>query len=82
MLALRAARGVNATLSCSSGQLDSVEYTFNVQGSVADGQFIPVEPVGESSGCPQNIQYLPKDLSTSPDVSSTTCPATSATAVS
>ena len=63
MAALRAARGVNATIECSDGQLDQVYYTFNVRGSIADGTFVAAEPVGEGNGCPDTFQYLPKDLS-------------------
>lgn len=73
MSALRKARGVNATLECDGSQLYEIEYTFNVKGSVADGFFVPEEPLGEGNGCPDIIQYLPKNLSTTPKVSSTTC---------
>lgn len=76
--ALRAARGVNATLECEDGVLYEIEYTFNVHGSVADGIFVAVEPTGEGDGCPDEIQYLPKDLDTEPTASSVTCAATAA----
>lgn len=80
MAALRAPRGVNATLECEDGALDSVYYTFFVKGSVADGLFVPGEPVGEGVGCPASIQYLPKNESSRPQVSPTTCPALHAVA--
>jgi len=65
MAALSRPRGVNATIECSHDQLYEVYYTFNVIGSVADGVFIPENPVGEgTTGCPQTgIQYLPKNAS-------------------
>ena len=63
MAALRAPRGVSATIECSDGQLEQVYYTFNVRGSIADGTFVPAEPVGEGNGCPSSFKYLPKDLS-------------------
>lgn len=65
MEALRRPRGVNATLECDDdNQLYEVYYTFNVKGSVAGGIFVPANPVGEYSSCPETgIQYLPKNLS-------------------
>ena len=77
--ALRAARGVNATLECESGAIYEIEYTFSVKGSVADGLFIPVNPVGEGNGCPESFMYLPKNESSTPKVAPTTCPALTAT---
>ena len=77
--ALRNARGVNATLECQDGALYEIEYTFSVKGSVADGLFIPAEPVGEGNGCPASFMYLPKNESSVPKVSATTCPALTAT---
>ncbi|KAH9812968.1 ribonuclease T2 [Teratosphaeria destructans] len=75
MAALNAARGVNATIECDDDELYQVEYTFNVQGSVADGVFVPAEPVGEGNGCPsEGIKYLPKNESSTPTVKNTeTC---------
>lgn len=61
MAALNKPRGVAATISCDSGALYQVEYTYNVKGSVADGLFVAEQPVGESNGCPSSIKYLPKD---------------------
>lgn len=79
MAALNKPRGVNATIECDEGQLYEVYYTFNVKGSVADGLFVGEQPVGEGNGCPASFQYLPKNLTTTPVVSSTTCPIPSAT---
>ena len=78
MGALRKARGVNATLECEDGALYEIEYTFSVKGSVADGLFVPEEPIGEGIGCPSSFQYLPKNLSSTPKQSPTTCPALTA----
>ena len=50
MAALRKPRGVNATLECEDGQLYEVYYTFYVKGSVANGLFVPGEPIGEGVG--------------------------------
>nr|GFD26049.1 hypothetical protein [Tanacetum cinerariifolium] len=36
-------------------------------GSVAHGNFVPVNPTGTSGNCPKSgIKYLPKDISTTP----------------
>ncbi|SLM36594.1 Ribonuclease T2-like [Lasallia pustulata] len=68
MSALNQPRGVNATIECDGKFLDQVYYTFDVRGSVANGQFVPENPVGEgTTGCPKTgIQYVPKNLSTVP----------------
>ena len=68
MTALNRPRGVNATIECDGKFLNQVYYTFDVRGGVADGQFVPENPVGEgTTGCPkQGIQYVPKNLSTYP----------------
>lgn len=73
MEALHRPREVNATLECNNdSQLYEVHYTFNVKGSVADGIFVPANPVGEYSSCPvTGIRYLPKNLSSRYPVFST-----------
>ena len=64
MSALNRPRGVNATIECDGAQIYEVYYTFNTYGSIADGIFIPENPVGEgTNGCPAEIQYLPKNES-------------------
>ena len=82
MKALRIPRGVNATIECDGNdELYEVYYTFNTKGSVADGVFVPENPVGEGNGCPDTgIKYLPKNESSVPVVSSTTCSVPAATA--
>lgn len=62
LAALSGVRGVNANIACEKGALYQISYTFNVQGSVADGNFIAANPVGEKNSCPSTgIQYLPKN---------------------
>lgn len=80
--ALHLPRGVNATIECDdTNALYEVYYTFNVKGSVADGLFVPENPVGEGNGCPaEGIRYLPKNESSVPKVSSTSCAGPAATA--
>ena len=64
MRALNRPRGVNATIECDQGQLFEVYYTFDTIGSIANGIFVPQNPVGEgTNGCPESIQYLPKNES-------------------
>jgi len=63
MVALNRPRGVNATLECEGAQIYEVYYTFNIKGSIADGLFVPENPIGEGNGCPNEIQYLPKNMS-------------------
>jgi ribonuclease T2 len=72
--ALQKQFGATPILSCTSGQLNQVEYVFNVRGSVAKGQFIAVNPTGTKGNCPKTgIKYLPKDLSTTPKANEGSC---------
>ncbi|MCJ1301354.1 ribonuclease T2-like [Hypocenomyce scalaris] len=68
MRALNRATGVNATIECEGDVLDEVYYSFDVRGSVANGEFVAQNPVGEGTdGCPvEGIWYVPKNLSTYP----------------
>ena len=52
-------RGVNATIGCSNGAFEQIFYTFNVQGSVQGGEYVPVQPPGESilNSCLQIWHY-------------------------
>ena len=52
-------RGVNATIGCWNGAFEQIFYTFNVQGSVQDGEYVPVQPPGESilNSCLQIWHY-------------------------
>ncbi|MCJ1381806.1 hypothetical protein MMC17_004917 [Xylographa soralifera] len=66
LAALNKPRGVNATIECSDGQLDEVYYFYDVAGTIAEGKFVPQNPVGELSDCPASLQYLPKNISSTP----------------
>ncbi|MCJ1235516.1 ribonuclease T2-like [Varicellaria rhodocarpa] len=55
-------RGVTALVQCYHGQLDEVWYFYDVAGTIATGDFIPINPVGSTSSCPTTLQYLPKNL--------------------
>lgn len=69
--------GYQATISCSSSELNQIFYYFNVRGSVQSGTFVDADPDGSKSACPSTgIKYLPKDSSSSP--TSTTATGTSA----
>ncbi|KAF2765846.1 hypothetical protein EJ03DRAFT_354466 [Teratosphaeria nubilosa] len=73
MAALNAAPGVKSSAMMMNCTRWSTR--FNVQGSVADGVFVPARPVGEGNGCPsEGIMYLPKNESSTPAVKNTeTC---------
>ena len=59
--ALKTGFGFEATLQCASGALDEIWYSYDVNGSVQTGTFIPTSPVGSTSSCPSTgIKYLPK----------------------
>ncbi|GAM86445.1 hypothetical protein ANO11243_044590 [Dothideomycetidae sp. 11243] len=74
LAALQQPRGVSASISCQSGKLSQIEYAFNVQGSVDGGKYIPVDVSGSSSNCGSSLSYPPKNLDTSPSVSTPYCP--------
>ena len=64
LAALAAQHGANVTIECTGdGELDEVYYFYNVAGSVQVGTFVPENPVGESSDCPDSLVYLPKQAS-------------------
>jgi ribonuclease T2 len=59
--ALKASFGYDVTIQCASGALDEIWYSFDVQGSVQTGTFLPAAPVGQSASCASTgIKYLPK----------------------
>lgn len=72
---LAKAHGANVTLGCRGHALSEVWYHFDVQGSVQNGDFMPSQPDGTKSSCPQSgIRYLPKQAlptSTPPSRTST-----------
>ncbi|KAF2869143.1 ribonuclease M [Massariosphaeria phaeospora] len=54
--------GVTVTLGCKSGRFNEIWYHYDVRGSVQLGEFVPANPDGTKSTCPQTgIQYLPKN---------------------
>ncbi|PNS20284.1 Ribonuclease T2 [Sphaceloma murrayae] len=77
--ALRKPSGITALPRCSKGEVYEVWYTYNVRGSIANGHFERVEPVGEGVGCPSSFKYLPKKMDTVPKPVATKCPAVNAT---
>ena len=66
--ALQQGFGESVIISCSDGALSQVEYTFNVQGSVDGGSFIPVGPTDSlataraTSTTTPRIRTLPRSL--------------------
>ncbi|RSL95219.1 Ribonuclease Trv [Fusarium ambrosium] len=59
--ALEEQHGAQVTLGCSGKNLNEVWYHFNVQGSLQEGTFVPSDPDGSKSSCPDSgIKYLPK----------------------
>ncbi|KAL9056525.1 MAG: hypothetical protein Q9162_002901 [Coniocarpon cinnabarinum] len=63
--------GRNATVECSDGQLDEVYYSYNVIGTIAGGVFVPVDATSQdATSCPEEVAYLPKNLSSAYPVSS------------
>ncbi|KAI0030964.1 ribonuclease T2-like protein [Vararia minispora EC-137] len=65
--ALREAAGVTPELECNGNDLNAVYWFFNLQGSVVDGKFIPIDaPASSQRGgnCPTSgILYQPKGSS-------------------
>lgn len=54
--------GVTVTLGCKSGVFNEIWYHYDVRGSVQTGEFVPADPDGTKSSCPQTgIKYLPKN---------------------
>ncbi|EKD19894.1 uncharacterized protein L3040_002424 [Drepanopeziza brunnea f. sp. 'multigermtubi'] len=59
--ALKAGFGYAVTIQCSSGALNEIWYSYDVRGSVATGEFVKADPVGQSGSCASTgIKYLPK----------------------
>lgn len=64
--ALKAPRGVDATVQCQNGAIDEIWYHFNVRGSVQSGDFVPADPDGTKGSCSSTVKYLPKTGSSGP----------------
>ncbi|KAF8129424.1 ribonuclease T2-like protein [Mycena galopus ATCC 62051] len=61
--ALKTESGFIPALDCQGSALDSVSWYFNVQGSLIDGTFVPID-APEKGTCPASgIKYLPKTTS-------------------
>ncbi|KAH7412763.1 ribonuclease T2-like protein [Cadophora sp. MPI-SDFR-AT-0126] len=63
--ALRKVTGREVLIRCRGNRLNEVWYSFNVRGSLQEGEFVPSEPVGKvgRGGCPPvGVRYLPKYL--------------------
>ncbi|KAN0135088.1 Ribonuclease T2-like protein [Lactarius tabidus] len=60
--ALSTASDFTPVLGCSGSTISSISWYFNLQGSLLDGKFIPINaPVSESSTCPSSgLLYPPK----------------------
>ncbi|KAJ7250189.1 ribonuclease T2-like protein [Mycena haematopus] len=59
--ALKAESGFLPALDCQGTALDSVSWYFNVQGSLIDGTFVPIDAPEKGSCRSSGIRYLPKD---------------------
>ncbi|KAF8414812.1 ribonuclease T2 [Boletus edulis BED1] len=56
-----ASGGYTPDVGCSNERLDTISWYFNLQGSVIDGNFVPISSKSTSSSCPSSgVQYLPK----------------------
>ncbi|KAH6712430.1 ribonuclease T2-like protein [Leptodontidium sp. MPI-SDFR-AT-0119] len=61
--ALQKVTGRDVLVRCRGNRLNEVWYSFNVKGSLQEGEFVPSEPVGKMGrgGCPEGgVRYLPK----------------------
>jgi len=61
--ALKKVTGMDVLVRCRGNRLNEVWYSFNVKGSLQEGEFVPSEPVGKvgRGGCPVGgVRYLPK----------------------
>ena len=61
--ALTEVTGSEVVLGCRRGELNQVWWSFNVKGSLQNGQFVPTAPAGKGGRgtCPgRGIRYLPK----------------------
>jgi len=54
--------GYTPELGCSSGNLNSISWYFHLQGSIIDGNFLPIDATNTARGsCPSTgIKYRPK----------------------
>jgi len=55
-----ASGGATPVLGCSRSKINSISYYFNVQGSLLDGQFVPIDAPFRSKCPSRGLEYLPK----------------------
>ncbi|KXJ92548.1 ribonuclease T2-like protein [Microdochium bolleyi] len=75
-------QGHDVIINCNKNkELNELWYHYNAFGSVVNGRFVPVDPVGSPSTCPETgIKYLPKyDTSAPPPPTTTTASPTTTT---
>ncbi|KAH7032682.1 ribonuclease T2-like protein [Microdochium trichocladiopsis] len=72
--ALKKHHGHDVIINCNKKkELNELWYHYNAFGSVVNGRFVPVDPVGSPSTCPETgIKYLPKYDTSVPPPSTTT----------
>ncbi|KAH9928447.1 ribonuclease T2 [Epithele typhae] len=58
--ALERAAGVAPALNCEGAYLNAVEWYFNLQGSLVDGRFVPIDAPKRGSCRKSGIKYVPK----------------------
>ncbi|KAL4884833.1 ribonuclease T2-like protein [Aspergillus karnatakaensis] len=65
--ALTKAHGATVTVRCRGHRLQEVWYFFNVEGQLQTGKFVPSDPDGQTSNCPNSgIFYQPKTPNDNP----------------
>ncbi|KAL3475051.1 ribonuclease T2-like protein [Aspergillus californicus] len=70
---LSKAHGATVTVRCRSHRLQEVWYFFNIEGPLQSGKFVPSEPDGQTSNCPNSgIIYQPKTPNKNPGHEPTT----------
>ncbi|KAF8587016.1 ribonuclease T2 [Ramaria rubella] len=58
--ALKTASGVTPSLDCDGDNLNQISWYFNLQGSIIDGTFIPIDAPEEGSCASSGLKYPPK----------------------
>ncbi|CDO73108.1 hypothetical protein BN946_scf185007.g162 [Trametes cinnabarina] len=58
--AIKDATGVTPALNCDGSTLNSIEYYFNLKGSLIDGEFVAIDAPSKGSCSSSGIKYPPK----------------------
>ncbi|KAI0332882.1 RNase Gf29 [Cubamyces sp. BRFM 1775] len=58
--ALKNATGVTPTLNCAGSSLSSIQWYFNLKGSLIDGEFVAIDATSKGSCKSSGIKYPPK----------------------